>query len=100
MCELRRFDLPLQDFEPRSEVRETLEVRPQQEPVLLGGSSGQPLRNARIIQLVQQAGVQELDVMGIEVGGSTPEMSEVEIACEVVQAGDRLDRLRRADASE
>ncbi len=98
--ELRRVDFAVEHLEPGAEVGQPLEIGPQQKPVLLGDIGWQVVGHSREVELVQQPRVQQLDVVRIEMRGRSAEVREVEIAGQLVEIGDRLDRLRRADPRE
>src|SRR5690348_9420072 len=49
---------------------------------------------------MEQTRVDQLDIMGIEMGWRAPERPKVEACGELIQRGDRLDGLRRADAGK
>ena len=100
MAELGRLDVAVKNREPALEVREPLEVAAERQPVRFGRSRGKPVGDCSIVELVEQARVDELDLVRVEMGWRPAEGREVEAFGELVERGDRLDRLRSADSGE
>ena len=62
--------------------------------------SGRRSATSAIIEMVEQLGVELLDLGQVEMRRRAAEMREVEAVGELVEAGDRLDRLRGAEPRE
>ena len=97
MAEFGRVNLTVEHCEPARKVGKPFEVRTQEQPVLLGRRSGEAAGDGCKVELVKQPGVDQLNLMRIEMGRRTAERREIEALGELVQARGRLDRLRGAD---
>ena len=79
MTELGRVDLAVQHLLIHSEKSaQPLEIAAEREPVLLGRAVGEPVGDRGEIELVEQASVDELDLVRVEVRRGAAEGREVE----------------------
>jgi len=100
VAELGRLDLAVEHREPVREVGQSLEVRPEQQPVLLGRIRREALGDSGKIKLVEQPGVDQLDLARVEVRRGAAEGGEIEILGELRERRGRLDGSRGADPRE
>ena len=87
----------MKDRQPAGEVADALEIGTQQLPILGSRRSGKTLADGIEIERVQEPGIDQLDLVQVEMGRRPAEVVEVEIGRELVEVGRRFDRLRRSD---
>ena len=66
VAELGRIDLAVEDCEPVPELGHPLEIRSQEQPVRFGRAGRQAIGDRRIIELVEQPGIDQLDLARVE----------------------------------
>ena len=64
---------------------QTLEIAANGEPISFADGSGQSLGNARVVEVVQQARIDQLDLMRVEMRGRAAEGCEVEALGKLLQ---------------
>ena len=97
MAEFRRVDIAVKHPEPVGEVGQTLKVWPKQKPIFFRRFRGQAISYRGEIELVKEPGVHQLNLERVEMRRRPAEMGEIETGREIIQAGNRLDRLRGTD---
>ena len=100
MSKLGRVNLSVENCQPRNEVTKPFEVTAQRQPVPFGRAAGKAVADSRKVELVEQARIDQLDFMRVEMCRRPPERREVERLRELIERGDRLDRLRRPNPRE
>ena len=100
MAQLRRVDLAVEHRRTSARSRDSRSRLAGAAANPLGRAAREPVGDRGVVELVEQPGIDQLDFVRIEMSRRSAESREVEALRELVERGDRLDRLRRADPRE